>query len=42
LRRKSMRDMSDPLIGNNPRIIVDRERAQLAVYDGMQDARLRF
>jgi hypothetical protein len=42
LRREPVRNMSDALIGNDPRVVVDRKGARPAVHDSMQNSRLRF
>jgi hypothetical protein len=42
LRRESVRNMSDPFIGNDPRVIVYRKRTGLTVNDGLQNAWLRL
>jgi hypothetical protein len=42
LRREPVCNMSDTLVGNDPRVVVYRERARLAVYDCVQNTRLRL
>jgi hypothetical protein len=42
LWRESVRHMSDALVGNNPRVILYRERARMAVNHSIQNAWLRL
>jgi hypothetical protein len=42
LWRESVRHMSNALIGNDPRVILYRERARLTVNDSIQNAWLRL